>query len=127
MGRRASPTEPSGSSPCSGTTTAYWPPFPVPSVAADAPEFDPDRYWKGPTWVNMNWMVVQGLLEHGDPAVAEGCRRDTLDLVEHTGFFEYFSPVTGRGFGAEEFSWTAALTIDLLAGAADVDDPPPGS
>jgi hypothetical protein len=100
---------------------SYWPQFPVPSVAVDAPEFDPNRYWKGPTWVNMNWMVVQGLLEHGEPAVADELRRDTLDLVERTGFFEYFSPVTGRGFGAEEFSWTAALTVDLLAGAADVD------
>jgi mannosylglycerate hydrolase MGH1-like protein len=93
---------------------AYWPEFPVPSVAVDAPEFDPNRYWKGPTWVNMNWMVVQGLLECREPAVADELRRDTLDLVEHTGFYEYFSPVTGHGFGAEEFSWTAALTVDLL-------------
>jgi hypothetical protein len=106
---------------------AYWPQFPVPSVAVDAPEFDPNRYWKGPTWANMNWMVVQGLIECGEPTVADELRRDTLDLVEHTGFFEYFSPVTGRGFGAEEFSWTAALTVDLLAGAASVDETPPPS
>jgi hypothetical protein len=106
---------------------AYWPQFPVPSVAVDAPEFDPNRYWKGPTWVNMNWMVVQGLLECAEPSVADELRRDTLDLIDHTGFFEYFSPVTGRGFGAEEFSWTAALAVDLLAGAAPGDETPPRS
>jgi Glycosyl hydrolase family 63 C-terminal domain len=95
---------------------AYWPQFPVPSVAVDAPGFDPNRYWKGPTWVNMNWMIVQGLLELAESTIADELRRGTLDLVEHTGFYEYFSPVTGRGFGAEEFSWTAALVVDLLEG-----------
>jgi glycogen debranching enzyme len=94
----------------------YWPAFPVPSVAVNAPGFDANRYWKGPTWVNMNWMIVQGLVECAEPMLADALRRDTLDLVEHTGFSEYFSPVTGRGFGANDFSWTAALTVDLLQG-----------
>lgn len=89
--------------------------FPVPSVAVDAPGFDANRYWKGPTWINMNWMIVQGLRECAEPAAADELRRRTLDLVDQTGFFEYFSPITGRGFGAEEFSWTAALVVDLLA------------
>ncbi|HSO96142.1 MAG TPA: trehalase family glycosidase [Acidimicrobiia bacterium] len=104
---------------CDGA--AFWPSVPVPSVPVDAPEFEPDRYWKGPTWINMNWMVVQGLLRCGEPTLAEDLRGATVELVGRTGFSEYFSPLTGRGFGAEEFSWTAALTIDLLRGA------PPGA
>ena len=39
----------------------------------------------------------------------------TLDLVDRSGFSEYFSPFTGEGYGADEFSWTAALTVELLA------------
>lgn len=99
---------------------AFWPAEPVPSVPVNAPEFEPDRYWKGPTWINMNWMVVQGLRRCAEPALAEELRDATLDLVARIGFYEYFSPLTGRGFGAAEFSWTAALTVDLLhaAGAA---------
>jgi hypothetical protein len=31
-----------------------------------------------------------------------------------TGWREYFSPFGGRGFGSDNFSWTAALIIDLL-------------
>jgi glycogen debranching enzyme len=91
-----------------------WTRFPVPSVPTDGPQFDDDRYWKGPTWVNTNWLVVRGLQECGEAALAgELCAR-TLELADRSGFAEYFSPLTGDGFGAHEFSWTAALVIDLL-------------
>jgi glycogen debranching enzyme len=83
-------------------------------VPTDAPEFDADRYWKGPTWVNVNWAIIQGLRRCDEPELAEDLRRRTLELIYRSGFAEYFSPLTGRGFGAEEFSWTAALALDLL-------------
>jgi hypothetical protein len=91
----------------------FCPRHPVPSVPVDAPSFQEARYWKGPTWVNLNWAIAEGLREQGEPALADGLRRATRDLVEQGGFSEYFSPLTGRGFGAPDFSWTAALAIDL--------------
>ncbi len=42
-------------------------------------------------------------------------RRRTLALVDEHGFAEYFSPLTGDGHGAPDFSWTAALAIDLAS------------
>jgi hypothetical protein len=95
----------------------YWPAFPVPSVAVDAPEYQEARYWKGPTWVNTNWMIVEGLRGYGEAALAAELRRRTLAMVEHAGFSEYFSARTGEGYGADDFSWTAALTVDLAFGA----------
>ncbi len=94
---------------------SFWPRFPIPSVPADAPAFSEARYWMGPTWVNINWVVVQGLRAYGATALADELRSRTLALVERAGFSEYFSPLTGAGFGAGDFSWTAALFIDLLA------------
>jgi len=91
----------------------FWPRFPVPSVPLDAPEFDDDRYWRGPTWVNTNWLIVEGLRNCGEAEVAEALRELTLDLVDESGFAEYFSALTGEGYGAPEFSWTAALVLDL--------------
>jgi glycogen debranching enzyme len=93
----------------------FWPRFPVPSVATDAPAFQPDRYWTGPTWINMNWAIIQGLGACGETDAAGELTRHTLELIEHAGFAEYFSALNGRGSGAEEFSWTAALALDLLA------------
>jgi Glycosyl hydrolase family 63 C-terminal domain len=95
--------------------SGYWPSFPVPTVPTDDPSFREEAYWKGPTWVNMNWCVVQALEAYGDGATAEQLVDRTLALVDAGGFFEYFSPLTGRGYGAREFSWTAGLTLDLLA------------
>jgi len=95
--------------------SGYWPRYPVPSVPTDAHHFEVNRYWKGPTWVNMNWAIIQGLRACGNEAIAGELRARTLGLVEHAGFAEYFSALTGEGYGAPEFSWTAALTRDLVA------------
>jgi hypothetical protein len=97
------------------TPRAFWPRYPVPSVPVDAPEFREAGYWKGPTWVNISWMIEQGLLEYGEIELAGELRKRTLQLVERVGFSEYFSPITGEGYGADDFSWTAALVVDLLA------------
>jgi neutral trehalase len=97
--------------------SGFWPHAPVPSVPTDAAEFRESGYWKGPTWLNMNWMIGEGLRDYGYSELADTLRRTSLALVEQAGFFEYFSPLTGAGYGAADFSWTAALTLDFLARA----------
>ncbi len=94
--------------------SGYWPRYPVPSVPTDGRHFDAQRYWKGPTWVNMNWAIIQGLRTSGAADVADELRSRTLDLTDRFGFAEYFSPLTGEALGAQRFSWTAALVLDLL-------------
>jgi glycogen debranching enzyme len=79
-----------------------------------APEFDRRRYWRGPIWANLNWLLARGLRQHGLAAEAEELEGTTLRLVGEGGMREYFDPVTGEGLGAGEFSWTAAAVIDIL-------------
>jgi hypothetical protein len=90
-----------------------WPAFPVPSVPVGARQFHAVRYWKGPTWVNTNWMLVDALHAYGEADLAEQLRERTVAMVAAAGAWEYFSPLDGSGHGADDFSWTAALTIDL--------------
>jgi hypothetical protein len=92
---------------------AYWSAYPVPSVPLEARHFQDHRYWAGPTWVNTNWAIVEGLRRRAHAELAAELRDRTLQLVDQGGFAEYFSPTTGAGHGAPEFSWTAALAIDL--------------
>jgi hypothetical protein len=89
--------------------------LPVPSYDRTAPGFDPLRYWRGPVWINVNWLLRRGMLLHGHHESAEDLRASMLKLVHRAGHFEYFHPVTGQGIGARSFGWTAALALDLLA------------
>lgn len=88
--------------------------YPLPSVPLNNPQFNPLRYWQGPTWLNTNWLVIDGLNRYGYKEDAEKLRQASLDLVHKHGPYEYFSPNDGQPLGASEFSWTAALAIDLI-------------
>lgn len=92
----------------------YGPAFPIPSAPVTSPYFDQNRYWQGPSWVNTNWLVIDGLKRYGYKEHAAALTESTLEMVAKGGFAEYFNPLTGDPLGADNFSWTAALTLDLL-------------
>jgi hypothetical protein len=79
-----------------------------------APEFEPRRYWRGPIWANLNWLLARALREQRLSEQADALERATLDLVARSGLREYYDPLTGEGLGAHDFSWTAAAVIDIL-------------
>lgn len=87
--------------------------FPIPSVPLNSPWFDADGYWQGPSWVNTNWLIIDGLERMGFQDHATALRESTVALVRENGCYEHFNPTTGEPGGAEGFSWTAALAIDL--------------
>ncbi|UUU21993.1 MGH1-like glycoside hydrolase domain-containing protein [Streptomyces sp. DSM 40750] len=86
----------------------------VPSYDLTGEAFDPHRYWRGPAWFNTNWMLERGLRLHGEVGRADALRAALLETAEASGFAEYVDPYTGEACGALGFSWTAALTLDLL-------------
>ena len=83
----------------------------VPSLDPADPGFQMIRYWRGPVWAVVNYMVGTGLAEAGDLARAGKVRGDTLALMERNGFYEAYSPVDGTGSGGDDFSWTAAIWL----------------
>lgn len=89
-------------------------PYPVPSVPLNSDWFKSHSYWQGPTWVNTNWLIVEGLKRYGFDEQAAQLAKITIDVVEKNGLYEYFSPIDGTPAGVHNFSWTAALIIDLL-------------
>jgi glycogen debranching enzyme len=89
--------------------------YPVPTCDVQSAAFDRSGYWRGPTWVNTNWLLWLGALTHHLDAVADLLLGSTLRLVRQSGFREYFDPFDGTGRGSHDFSWSAALVLDLLA------------
>jgi neutral trehalase len=96
----------------------FWLPYPVPSIAASDPSFDPgwktDTTWRGPTWLNVNWYLYWGLRQHGFDDVARELAQRSIALVATSGVREFFDPITGEGEGARDFGWTT-LVLDLIA------------
>jgi hypothetical protein len=92
----------------------------VPSYDPAEGGYDPRRYWRGAVWVNTNWLIWHGLRQHYLYASAIAVAGSTVALIQRSGFREYFDPCTGVGYGSHDFSWTAALLIDLLAAGEPV-------
>jgi hypothetical protein len=88
--------------------------FVVPSYDLLEQDFDERLYWRGPVWINTNWMLVAGLRQHGYHSLADQVVESSLRLVARSGFREYFDPLDGTGYGTDSFGWSAALTLDLI-------------
>jgi hypothetical protein len=83
----------------------------MPSLDPEDPGFQMIRYWRGPVWAVINWMIGTGLTEAGHDNWGGKVRADTLDLIRTTGFYEAFNPIDGSGSGGDDFSWTAAIGL----------------
>lgn len=91
----------------------FGPPYPLPSVPLNSEWFHPNTYWQGPTWLNTNWLIIDGLKRCGYDDHAAALTESSLELVQRSGCYEYFNPIDGSPAGAANFSWTAALALDL--------------
>ena len=111
-------------------------PLPIPSVAAgDAAHYSKDM-WRGPVWMNINWLVALGFARYGLHDTARRLRAVTLAEFErlcgkYGTFFEYvddrreveppqllrkFKHVPGK-FPYEvihDYGWSATLYLDWL-------------
>ena len=96
----------------------FWLPYPLPSVAANDPAFDPTwqtkTTWRGPTWANVNWYLYWGLRTHGFDDVASELARRTIAMQARGGIREFYDPFTAEGYGATDFGWST-LSLDLIA------------
>jgi len=76
--------------------------------------FDAKRYWRGPSWLHINWMIADGLSHYGHHDVAALLQQASRSIIEQSGYWEYFDPETGEGCGGSNFSWTAAIALHWL-------------
>jgi glycogen debranching enzyme len=90
----------------------------VPSTDPAHASFEPLRYWRGPVWAVVNWMIAEGFADAGNAKMAARIRDDTRRLIDAGGLSEYFDPTDGKGVGGADFSWTAAIWLLLEESAS---------
>ena len=111
--------------------------FPIPSVAACHGDVYQKDMWRGPTWINMNWLTARGLDRYGYGAEAAALRERTRIEIErqyeaHGSLFEFYddrgevSPplLMRKGKCApqvdpthqvfHDYGWTCTLYADLV-------------
>lgn len=86
----------------------------MPTVSPKDPRFEGKRYWRGPVWPIVNWLLIDGLARHGEDGLAADLTRDTLTVLQNKGFDEYFDPVDQIPCGGPNFSWSAATALWLM-------------
>ena len=88
----------------------------LPSTSPAEPAFEPRKYWRGPVWPVIDWLLWRSLSQLGYSDRADELRRDSLAEIAAAGeFAEYFEPFTGQPLGSPKQSWTAAVTLDWTA------------
>ncbi len=83
----------------------------VPSFDPQHPGFEARRYWRGPSWAIVNYLIARGLLDAGLVDESNELRLHTRAMIEGAGFYEYFDPTDGTGAGGTDFTWTAAIWL----------------
>jgi putative isomerase len=94
----------------------FWTHYPVPTVARNDPNYDHCNMWRGPVWVNSNYLLIEGLERSGYKEIARQLRKRTLDLLcSQPDLVEYYNPDTGEPCpkAAPMFGWSAALMVEL--------------
>lgn len=92
----------------------FWTPFPITTSPTDDAKFDPETYWRGNVWPCVNWLIYQGLRRYGCDDLADELAARGMGLLEQSGFWEFYHPMTGEGLGGTQFSW-ATLMVDMAA------------
>ena len=93
----------------------FWTAFPLPSVSADDPEYDPRGYWRGRSWLNLVWFTYWGLRRYGFEDGAKALAETVLDVMARGPTCnENYDSSSGEPLGAPDFGWST-LALDMLA------------
>jgi len=103
----------------------FWGEYAIPSVSRRDPHYAPERMWRGPVWVNINYIFIEALRQVGEFDLARALLEKTLSLImDQPGIYEYYHAETGEPppTAAEVFGWTAAVFIDLAIQASSEEE-----
>ncbi len=99
----------------------FWARWPLPTVALNDPKYNGQQMWRGPTWININYIFIEALVRAGELDLARQLRDRTLELIlQHDDIWEYYNPQTADHppKAAPMFGWSASAFIDLAIQAA---------
>ncbi len=101
-------------------------PHPIPSLAQNEAAFNPEAsmyIWRGPTWIVNNWLMHKYLVNKKHNEKAKILLNSILQLIEKSGFREYYNPFSGEGYGAKDFTWVGLILDMMISDKKDIGQP----
>jgi neutral trehalase len=117
--------------------SSFGTPLPVPTISAGQPRHYSRDMWRGPVWVNLNWLIARGLDRYGLGDLAASIRARTCAEIERWylaqgALYEFYDdrrelppdqlPRKGRNVNdpdhplnmvIHDYGWTATLYVDM--------------
>lgn len=85
---------------------------PFPTASKDNDKYDPEKYWRGPVWLDQALYAVEALQNYG---YNDEAKEVTIKLFDHSKgllgdgpIHENYNPETGEGLHTKNFSWSAS-------------------
>lgn len=99
---------------------AYAAPFGLRGTHAAEPSYEPDRYWRGGSWPQLDYLLWRAVRRHhrlaGARELAAAIASRTVRGAAESGLSEYWNADDGTGGGARPQSW-AGLAVLMDAGS----------
>jgi hypothetical protein len=88
-------------------------------LASESPQsrkYQPNGYWRGPIWSPPTMLIVDGLIDAGETALAATIAERFCALCARDGaMWENYDALTGKGLCCPAYTWTAAVFIELAS------------
>lgn len=92
----------------------FWTPYPIPVVPKCNEKFEPITalpIWdSGEVWINANWCLLRGLMQHNCLALAQEIAVRNIKMIEKSGIWEIYNTLTGEGMRISDFGWSTLVT-----------------
>lgn len=90
---------------------AFLGPFGIRGTSSAHPTYRPDRYWRGPAWPQLEYLVALAASRSGQSSVADVVATATVSGTIASGWAEYRNAESGSGLGAIPQSWAALAAV----------------
>lgn len=86
-------------------------PHGIPTEPIDSSLYTPDGYWRGPIWAPSTMLIVDGLDDMGEHALAREIEERFCEMAQANGMAENYDAVTGQSLRDPAYTWSSSVFL----------------
>lgn len=91
---------------------------PFPTASKDNNRYNPEKYWRGPVWLDQAYFAIEGLKNYGYKEEGNSLAEKIVNnakgiMVDGEVIRENYNPESGQGLHCTNFSWSAGMVYLL--------------